>query len=90
MILHEIASTAASDDLRGHPPRLAASSATKDEITRILEGEAGDEIWSLLMLAARLDESPDFALLASLDQVGQTCHGRDEFGRGHRLHHLAE
>jgi arginyl-tRNA synthetase len=32
-------------------------SATKDEVNEILRGDVGDEIWSLLMLAARLDES---------------------------------
>ena len=29
----------------------------KEAVAGILEGEAGDEIWSLLMLAARLDDS---------------------------------
>ncbi len=29
----------------------------KDEVSSILEGETGNEIWSMLMLAARLDES---------------------------------
>jgi arginyl-tRNA synthetase len=29
----------------------------KQEVTAVLAGEAGDEIWSLLMLAARLEES---------------------------------
>src|SRR5207248_9837037 len=29
----------------------------KDEVSAILEGETGNEIWSMLMLAARLDES---------------------------------
>jgi arginyl-tRNA synthetase len=28
-----------------------------DEMTRVLEGESGDEIWSLVTLAARLDEA---------------------------------
>jgi arginyl-tRNA synthetase len=30
---------------------------TKQEITSVLEGEGGDEIWSLVTLAARLDEA---------------------------------
>ena len=29
----------------------------KEEVSSILEGETGNEIWSMLMLAARLDES---------------------------------
>jgi arginyl-tRNA synthetase len=32
-------------------------SATQDDVNEILQGDVGDEIWSLLMLAARLDES---------------------------------
>jgi arginyl-tRNA synthetase len=32
-------------------------SATKDQVDEILKGETGDEIWSLLMLAARLSEA---------------------------------
>jgi arginyl-tRNA synthetase len=32
-------------------------SATKDEVNQILTGEVGDDIWSLLMLAARLDDA---------------------------------
>jgi arginyl-tRNA synthetase len=35
----------------------ASSQESKDEMSRILEGEGGDEIWSLVTLAARLDES---------------------------------
>jgi arginyl-tRNA synthetase len=31
--------------------------ATREEVTRVLEGESGDEIWSLVALAARLDEA---------------------------------
>jgi len=34
-----------------------AFSATKDQVNEILKGETGDEIWSLLMLAARLSEA---------------------------------
>jgi arginyl-tRNA synthetase len=30
--------------------------SAKQEITRVLESESGDEIWSLVALAARLDE----------------------------------
>jgi arginyl-tRNA synthetase len=29
----------------------------KEEVAGVLEGEAGNEIWSLLMLAARLEEA---------------------------------
>ena len=32
-------------------------SATSEDVKRVFDSEAGDEIWSLLMLAARLDES---------------------------------
>jgi arginyl-tRNA synthetase len=32
-------------------------SATSDQVNEILKGETGDEIWGLLMLAGRLDES---------------------------------
>jgi arginyl-tRNA synthetase len=32
-------------------------STAKDDVNEILRGDVGDEIWSLLMLAARLDES---------------------------------
>jgi arginyl-tRNA synthetase len=32
-------------------------SATRDQVNEVLKGETGDEIWSLLMLAARLSEA---------------------------------
>jgi len=35
----------------------AKSPESKDEMSAIFEGASGDEIWSLVMLAARLDES---------------------------------
>jgi arginyl-tRNA synthetase len=35
----------------------ANSQESKDEISRILEGEGGDEIWSLVTLAARFNEA---------------------------------
>lgn len=44
-------------DSAAAPPRVQASSATKEDLNRILQGEVGDEIWSLLILAARRDES---------------------------------
>jgi arginyl-tRNA synthetase len=34
----------------------ASSQESADEVRHILEGDGGDEIWSLVMLAARLDE----------------------------------
>ena len=34
-----------------------AGGATQDDVNRILTGEVGDEIWSLLTLAARLEEA---------------------------------
>lgn len=34
-----------------------AGGATQEDVNRILSGDAGDEIWSLLMLAARLAEA---------------------------------
>jgi arginyl-tRNA synthetase len=37
--------------------RAGAFSATQDDVDRILSGEVGDEVWSLLMLAARLEEA---------------------------------
>jgi arginyl-tRNA synthetase len=36
-----------------------------DEMTRVLEGESGDEIWSLVTLAARLDEGIAQAVAAA-------------------------
>src|SRR5205085_6983499 len=36
---------------------IKAFSATRDDVNRIFAGESGDEIWSLFMLAARLDEA---------------------------------
>ena len=40
-----------------HGPSIKSFSAGKEDLDRILQSEAGDEIWSLLMLAARLEES---------------------------------
>jgi arginyl-tRNA synthetase len=39
--------------------------ATKQEMTEILQGESGDEIWSLITLAARLDEAISQAAAAA-------------------------
>jgi len=36
---------------------IAANLNRSDQMTEVFNGEAGDEIWSLLLLAARLDES---------------------------------
>jgi arginyl-tRNA synthetase len=35
----------------------SGDAATREELTRVLSGESGDEIWSLVTLAARLDEA---------------------------------
>src|SRR4051812_23310209 len=35
----------------------ASNPQSKDEMSRVLEGEGGDEIWSLITLAARLDDA---------------------------------
>jgi arginyl-tRNA synthetase len=40
-----------------HGPVVGSSSATREDVQRILTGESGDEIWSLFMLAARLAEA---------------------------------
>jgi arginyl-tRNA synthetase len=40
-----------------HGPVVGNSSATKEDVNEIFEGEAGNEIWSLLMLAARLPDA---------------------------------
>jgi arginyl-tRNA synthetase len=40
-----------------HGSRVLSSSATKEEVNQFLSGEPGDEIWSLFMLAARLEEA---------------------------------
>ena len=47
--------------------RRAAGGETsiREEMTRVLEGESGDEIWSLVTLAARLDEAIEQAVAAS-------------------------
>ena len=47
--------------------RLAAGNeaALRDEVTRVLEGEGGDEIWSLVTLAARFDEAIAQAVAAA-------------------------
>ncbi|MDT4895244.1 MAG: arginyl-tRNA synthetase [Acidobacteriota bacterium] len=47
--------------------RQAASNkaALRDEVTRVLEGEGGDEIWSLVALAARFDEAIAQAVAAA-------------------------
>ncbi|MFZ0751959.1 MAG: DALR anticodon-binding domain-containing protein, partial [Pyrinomonadaceae bacterium] len=37
--------------------RAGGGGATSDDVNRILTGEVGDEIWSLLMLAARLEDA---------------------------------
>jgi arginyl-tRNA synthetase len=36
---------------------VGSSSATREDVQRILTGESGDEIWSLFVLAARLAEA---------------------------------
>jgi len=40
-----------------HGPSVKSFSASKEDVNRIFQSEAGDEIWSLLMLAGRLEES---------------------------------
>jgi arginyl-tRNA synthetase len=52
--LDEASHSAATDLMR---EALDPASARKQEVARIFEGESGDEIWSLVTLAARLDES---------------------------------
>jgi arginyl-tRNA synthetase len=37
--------------------RVASFDDNKEAVAKVFEGEAGDEIWSLLMLAARLDDA---------------------------------
>jgi arginyl-tRNA synthetase len=44
-------------DSRPHGARVNTFSAGREDITRILEGEVGNEIWSLVMLAARFEEA---------------------------------
>ena len=51
----DVRTGSASEKTQGATIR--SPSPTKDDVNRILEGEVGDEIWSLLMLAARLSES---------------------------------
>ena len=46
-----------SDSEKTQGVTIRSLSATKDDLNRILQGEVGDEIWSLLMLAARFSES---------------------------------
>ncbi len=41
----------------GGGAEIPSFSATRDDINQIFASEAGDEIWSLFMLAARLDEA---------------------------------
>ena len=48
-------STGSGSDGVATPARVIADH--QEAVAGILEGEAGDEIWSLLMLAARLDDS---------------------------------
>jgi arginyl-tRNA synthetase len=40
-----------------HGPVVGSSSATREDVQRILTGESGDDIWSLFVLAARLAEA---------------------------------
>src|SRR5690242_20493830 len=40
-----------------HGPSIKSFSAGKEDVNQVLQSEAGDEIWTLLMLAARLEES---------------------------------
>ncbi|HKO36390.1 MAG TPA: DALR anticodon-binding domain-containing protein, partial [Pyrinomonadaceae bacterium] len=47
----------ADADSAGTGIRIGTGGATTDDVNRILTGEAGDEIWSLLTLAARLEEA---------------------------------
>ncbi|HJU53010.1 MAG TPA: arginine--tRNA ligase [Pyrinomonadaceae bacterium] len=45
--------------------RAAGSNKNRDEVTRVLAGESGDEIWSLVTLAVRLDEAIAQAVAAA-------------------------
>jgi len=47
---HEVSTGSGSD-------RVAGFEGNKEAVAKVFEGEAGDEIWSLFMLAGRLDES---------------------------------
>src|SRR5437868_456202 len=53
----ETATPRAASESGDHGPSIKSFSAGKEDVDRILQSEAGDEIWSLLMLAARLEES---------------------------------
>jgi arginyl-tRNA synthetase len=53
----ETATPRAPSESGDHGPSVKSFSARKEDVNRILQSEAGDEIWALLMLAARLEES---------------------------------
>jgi arginyl-tRNA synthetase len=55
----EVSTGSGSDRVKGGPLTEAENLVRNrsGEVTTLLEGEAGDEIWSLMMLAARLEES---------------------------------
>jgi arginyl-tRNA synthetase len=46
-----------TDSATGGGSSASAFAATNDQVNEILKGETGDEIWSLLMLSARLSEA---------------------------------
>src|SRR5437868_11894738 len=46
-----------TDAATGDGSSAGVFSATNDQVNEILKGETGDEIWSLLMLSARLSEA---------------------------------
>jgi len=49
--------------------RAGADASVKQELAQVLEGESGDEIWSLITLAARLDEAVSQAASAAEPSV---------------------
>jgi arginyl-tRNA synthetase len=60
--LDEAAQREAADRIRSLG---SGAGEVRDEVTRVLEGESGDEIWSLVTLAARLDEAVAQAVSAA-------------------------
>jgi len=56
-IFRKIERSDAQGEESAHGPRIRSGSATHDQVNEILATETGHEVWSLLMLAARLDDA---------------------------------
>jgi arginyl-tRNA synthetase len=64
-IFRKLDATIQADSIKKIRQAASGDASVRDEMTRVFDGESGDEIWSLVTLAARLDEAIAQAVTAA-------------------------